>query len=87
MTRVLRAGLEVKLVGSAGRHSLRLALVWLAILAFVRGGYGEDRPCYLAFQIYPASGPAQMRQYFPQPEDLHILASRLILFQDLWTCG
>jgi hypothetical protein len=59
------------------RHWLRLALVWPVILALVRGGYGEDQPRYLAFQIYPASGSTQIRQIFPQPKDLHTTISEL----------
>jgi hypothetical protein len=48
------------------------------ILTLVRGGYGEDQPRYLAFQIYPASGSSQMRQFFfSQPKDLQTIITEL----------
>lgn len=60
------------------QHSLRLAIVGLIILAFVRGAHGEDQRRYLAFQFFPASGSPLMRQFFfSQPKDLHTIISEL----------
>lgn len=57
---------------------LRLAVVGFVILAVIRGACGEDQSRYLAFQFYPASGSAQMRQFFySQPKDLHTIISEV----------